>query len=293
MISTGPREAFRGDAVTIKLLAVDDSNTMRKVLGITFAGDSFAATICKTGSEALEHARAAAPDVALVDAYLAGENGYELCAKLRAMFPSLPILILASKQRPYDEGAGRTAGAMGSFDKPFDSQKLLDKIQSLSSSAGEAPRAPAPVPAPAPVVAPAPVPAVERSPAPSVAVPRPSSTFSGAPAPRPQAPMPAAQKPSTGGVAIGAVALTQRAVPVGSVAAMPAAQQAPLSTAAVNSASVSMATKLNGLGLNADQVQAVLALSREVVEQVVWEVVPALAETMIKEEIRRLTADAR
>jgi hypothetical protein len=54
-----------------------------------------------------------------------------------------------------------------------------------------------------------------------------------------------------------------------------------------------MATKLNGLGLSAEQVQAVLALSREVLEQVVWEVVPALAETMIKEEIRRLTADAR
>jgi hypothetical protein len=35
----------------------------------------------------------------------------------------------------------------------------------------------------------------------------------------------------------------------------------------------------------------VLALSREIVEQVVWEVVPTLAETMIKEEIQRLTSD--
>jgi hypothetical protein len=35
----------------------------------------------------------------------------------------------------------------------------------------------------------------------------------------------------------------------------------------------------------------VLALSREVVEQVVWEVVPVLAETIIKEEIRRLTGE--
>jgi hypothetical protein len=43
--------------------------------------------------------------------------------------------------------------------------------------------------------------------------------------------------------------------------------------------------------LSAEQVQAVLALSRDVVEQVVWEVVPALAETLIKEEIKRLTSD--
>jgi hypothetical protein len=52
-----------------------------------------------------------------------------------------------------------------------------------------------------------------------------------------------------------------------------------------------LAGKLEGLGLTPEQVQAVLALSREVVEQAVWEVVPILAETLIKEEIRRLTTD--
>jgi hypothetical protein len=50
-----------------------------------------------------------------------------------------------------------------------------------------------------------------------------------------------------------------------------------------------MAAKLEGLGLTPMQVDAVLALSREVVERVVWEVVPVLAETIIKEEITRLT----
>jgi hypothetical protein len=48
------------------------------------------------------------------------------------------------------------------------------------------------------------------------------------------------------------------------------------------------AGKLGGLGLSGAQVEAVLALSREVVEQVVWEVVPTLAETIIKEELKRL-----
>jgi len=37
--------------------------------------------------------------------------------------------------------------------------------------------------------------------------------------------------------------------------------------------------------------EGVLALSRDLVEQVVWEVVPVLAETLIKEEIARLTKD--
>src|SRR5690606_21663934 len=46
-----------------------------------------------------------------------------------------------------------------------------------------------------------------------------------------------------------------------------------------------LAGELHGLGLSPAQVAAVLALSREVVEQVVWEVVPVLAETIIHEEI--------
>jgi hypothetical protein len=49
-----------------------------------------------------------------------------------------------------------------------------------------------------------------------------------------------------------------------------------------------LAGKLNDLGLSPQQADAVLALSRDVIERVVWEVVPQLAETMIKEEIQRL-----
>jgi hypothetical protein len=49
--------------------------------------------------------------------------------------------------------------------------------------------------------------------------------------------------------------------------------------------------RLAELGLSSEQIQGVLALSREVVERVVWEVVPTLAETIIKEEIARLTQE--
>jgi hypothetical protein len=52
-----------------------------------------------------------------------------------------------------------------------------------------------------------------------------------------------------------------------------------------------LAGKLGDLGLSPQQAEAVLALSREVVERVVWEVVPQLAEAIIKEEIARLTKD--
>ena len=73
--------------------------------------------------------------------------------------------------------------------------------------------------------------------------------------------------------------------------AAPAAPAPAAKVAAATSQNGALAGKLAGLGLDANQIAGVLALSREVIEQVVWEVVPDLAETIIREELKRLTAD--
>jgi hypothetical protein len=84
------------------------------------------------------------------------------------------------------------------------------------------------------------------------------------------------------------------AAPPRAPAAAPAAKPAPaaampMAAAIASATGGDLARKLDGLGLTADQVQGVLALSRDVIERVVWEVVPDLAETLIREEIKRLT----
>jgi hypothetical protein len=76
------------------------------------------------------------------------------------------------------------------------------------------------------------------------------------------------------------------AAPVASV--VPAAAALAAASSASNG---QLAAKLQHLGLSDAQVSAVLSLSREVIEKVVWEVVPVLAETMIREELKRLTSD--
>lgn len=274
--------------MTTKLLAVDDSKTMRRVLDITLNGDAFQTTICGSAAEALQAIRADRPAVALVDAALGGESGYDLCRQIKSEAPDVRVLILSSKHRPYDETQGSSVGADGNFDKPFDSQKLIDKVLGLTGdapAAAAAPAARAPV-APAPVaarpaqpsaaprpVAPAPTPAAP----PVSTAPRPAAS----PAPASRAPIPAARPPITPGVP--------------SVAARPPAA-APAANGGGNghigvAATAGLSDKLKELGLSAAQLEGVLALSREVVEQVVWEVVPVLAESMIKEEIARLTAE--
>ncbi|MDP8999826.1 MAG: hypothetical protein M3O46_06920, partial [Myxococcota bacterium] len=72
----------------------------------------------------------------------------------------------------------------------------------------------------------------------------------------------------------------------------PVAQAKPLEVLTQSTAgNGQLAGKLGDLGLTGQQIDAVLALSRDVVERVVWEVVPQLAEALIKEEIARLTKE--
>jgi len=73
------------------------------------------------------------------------------------------------------------------------------------------------------------------------------------------------------------------------IAAQAPAAARPAGGAAAVTLGPEMQKRLEDVGLTPAQVEAVLALSREVVERVVWEVVPVLAETVIKEELARLT----
>jgi CheY-like chemotaxis protein len=71
-------------------------------------------------------------------------------------------------------------------------------------------------------------------------------------------------------------------------AASPAGPGSRSFEAASSIANGQLAAQLDSLGLTPPQAQAILALSRELVERVVWEVVPQLAEAIIREEIARV-----
>jgi hypothetical protein len=69
-------------------------------------------------------------------------------------------------------------------------------------------------------------------------------------------------------------------------AVAPPAAPAPL-VAAVSSA---IDQKVAAIAARGREYEAIAKLSREIIEQVVWEVVPELAEVIIKQEIDRLVA---
>jgi CheY-like chemotaxis protein len=274
--------------VTTTLLAVDDSKTMRKVMEITFAGEGFKTVVAADAADAVSKAQAERPQVALVDAGLEGTNGYDLCRQIKGASPSTVVVLLSNKAQPYDKARGAAAGADDFMDKPFDTQQMIDKVTQLAKRGAIAPP---PAPAAAPVVA---VP-LGAKPAEPQRQRVQTLAYGSTPAPAPVAPAPVA-KP-IGSSPFGTRAPTTPGTPAfapptaAPPPAQPAAAPAPAPAALGNGAQAEFASKLGGLGLTPAQVEGVLALSREVVEKVVWEVVPTLAEALIKEEIARLTRE--
>lgn len=266
------------------VLAVDDSVTMRKVLEITFAGSDYHVVTAASGDAALAAVQQHHPAIAIVDATLAPSDGYEVCRQIKAASPSTSVVILSSKQNPYNTASGSAAGADDHIDKPYDTQQVLDKVGRVLAGGGAQPVAAAPAPAARPAPAAAAAPAAR--PAPAAAIPS-----SGAPRAKTLLYSPDAVPPALAAARAGHPA--PAAAPAARQAPAPV-QHAPAAAAAVGpaiSAAVNgqLQQKLGELSLTPAQIDAVAALSREIVERVVWEVVPILAETIIKEEIARLT----
>ncbi|HEX8910645.1 MAG TPA: response regulator, partial [Anaeromyxobacteraceae bacterium] len=122
------------------LLLADDSITIQKVVGITFAGEDFQITAVDNGEEALARARELRPDVILADVVMPRKNGYELCEAVKAdpALQHIPVLLLAGTFEAFDEGRARAARADGHIAKPFESQALIAKVKELLGGAAQA-----------------------------------------------------------------------------------------------------------------------------------------------------------
>src|SRR5512143_3302456 len=162
------------------LLLADDSITIQKVVGITFAAEDYQVTAVDNGEDALARARQLKPDLILADVVMPRKNGYELCEAVKAdpELQRIPVLLLAGTFEAFDENRARAARADGHIAKPFESGALIAKVKELvegvKPGAQPAPRPAAPArPAPAPA-APQPVPPQAARPAPGPGAPRPA-----------------------------------------------------------------------------------------------------------------------
>ena len=307
------------------ILCVDDSVTMQTVAEITFRTTDYVYVGARSVDEALDKAKSHHPALVLADAIMTGKNGYDLCHTLKSdpATASVPVVILCGNSAPYDANRGSQVGADGTLTKPWDTQVMLDKIAEMLDKIGQTgvakastktvplPAASVPAHTPAPMPAAAAPSSVLQTPAAVAAAaaataagqknpPPRSATIMGMPTIKMPAPVggsgpvgPAVVPPRTGPQAAPAQAASREP-------GFGGAQRSPMIAGIPTKKSVLVErtlakmgerlAELSGLAPGSPELTALVKLSAEIVERVVWEVVPELAEAIIREHVAELVA---
>ncbi|WP_249009878.1 response regulator transcription factor [Conexibacter sp. DBS9H8] len=86
----------------------------------------------RSGAEALALTRRFEPSVALVDLFLAGESGADVCAAIRAQSPHTRVLLISGAGR-MSPAAAKAAGASGFVSKDLEASELARAVQLVGS----------------------------------------------------------------------------------------------------------------------------------------------------------------
>ena len=116
-----------------RILAVDDSPSIRKMVGFTLRSAGYEVVEAEDGQDGLEKAQLGGVHLVLTDQNMPRMDGLTLVRSLRAMpeYKSAPILMLTTESSDQMKALGREAGATGWMVKPFDPDRLLNVVKKV------------------------------------------------------------------------------------------------------------------------------------------------------------------
>lgn len=119
--------------MSTKILAVDDSRTMRHMLEEALTGAGFDVELAEDGIDGLDKLPDAAPDLVITDINMPRMDGFGFIENVRAQsdWAAVPILVLTTESGEALKQRARKAGATGWIVKPFDEDKLVAVINRL------------------------------------------------------------------------------------------------------------------------------------------------------------------
>jgi two-component system chemotaxis response regulator CheY len=115
------------------ILIVDDSPTMRQMVGDTLRGAGFTVLEGINGEDALRKVGGQKIQLVITDFNMPIMGGIVLIERLRAKpeFKFTPILVLTTETEVARKNQGKAAGATGWVTKPFDPTRLVQVVNRL------------------------------------------------------------------------------------------------------------------------------------------------------------------
>ena len=127
-----------------KVLVVDDSLSVRKVVERALAGRQIDVVCAASGSEAIERLERDMPDIVVCDVVMPDRDGYEICEfiKRHPRLSHTPVLLMSGIVNDEVRERAARAQSAGILAKPFAADDLMRHLDSLLA---QAPARPSPV----------------------------------------------------------------------------------------------------------------------------------------------------
>lgn len=116
-----------------KILVVEDDPSVRKVLAFTLTKEGYSVETAEDGVDGLQKAKAAPPDLVLLDLMMPRMDGAELCRQLKAHFltSQIPVIMLTARGEMNSKLEGLAIGANDYLTKPYATDELLVRVRNL------------------------------------------------------------------------------------------------------------------------------------------------------------------
>jgi len=120
-----------------RILVVDDSATVRKLIAGKLEKCGHEVFCAADGIEAIEQLDNMIPDLVLLDITMPRMDGYQVCKVIRGKDSTkdVPVVMISGKDGFFDKVRGRMAGTTGYITKPFGPETLMKAVETYLSGA--------------------------------------------------------------------------------------------------------------------------------------------------------------
>lgn len=124
--------------MTIKVLAIDDSRTIRSLVRKVMEDAGFQCVVAEDGVEGVHRFAEDNPDIVITDINMPNMDGFGVINTIRAGTSNrmVPILVLTTESADHLKAKAREAGATGWIVKPFDDETIVSLVRRVTGARG-------------------------------------------------------------------------------------------------------------------------------------------------------------
>jgi len=114
-----------------RILVVEDEESYRDALTTALGREGYDVHLAADGTEGLRLFSDMPPDIVLLDVMLPEISGVEVCRRMQALEPAIPIIMLTALNTEVDVVLGLELGAADYLTKPYHLRELIARIQAV------------------------------------------------------------------------------------------------------------------------------------------------------------------